>query len=229
VKLSQLWVACLAGALSCQGQATTEEPTPQQVLAKYLALPRETLLMRGVTMDTTMDGALPKMKKQGTMTLTRTLDAEGHVSYKMLGFEGDDQVKKDVIGRYLNLERETQGQTYDVGLNEKNYKINFKARLVLDGKAQYIYRLDPRRKAQGLMKGELWLDGETSLPLRETGRFIKNPSIFFKKTDVNQIYDVSTGRALLTSREWTIETRIVGKVEIRIKYSNHQPLAASTP
>lgn len=195
------------------------------MLARYLALPRENFSLRSVTMDTTIDGFLPKLKKQGTMKLTRTIDAAGKVSYKMLGFEGDDQVKKDVIGRYLNVEREAQGQNYDVGINEKNYKFKFQARLGLNGQTQYIFKIEPRRKAQGLMKGELWLDGETGLPLREVGRMVKNPSIFFKKTDVDQRYALDGGKPVITTRDMIIETRIVGRVEMKIRYANHQPFA----
>jgi hypothetical protein len=50
----------------------------------------------------------------------------------------------------------------------------------------------------GLFKGELWVDADTFLPLRESGRFVKNPSVFLKKIEFVRDYEIKDGIAFAT-------------------------------
>lgn len=204
--------------------AQSPQETGREVLAKFLAIPKAKTEWRAVSMDVEIDAGLPKMKKHGSMKGVRKIDGAGGISYEKLAFTGDDQIKKDVIARYLTGEQEARSRNLDVGIHEKNYKIGYKARLVVDGKAIFIYKLDPRRKADGLIKGELWLDGDTAAPLRESGRLVKSPSIFFKRTEVVRRYEVVEERPRLAEMSMQIDTRLVGRVEMQVKYGNYATL-----
>jgi hypothetical protein len=72
----------------------------------------------------------------------------------------------------------------------------------------------------GLYKGELWLDSHLYLPLLEKGRFVKNPSVFFKKVDFERGFSIQDGFSVPSYITSTIDTRLVGKVELNINYSN---------
>jgi hypothetical protein len=209
--------------------AQSPQDLARDVLAKYLAIPKEKTQWREIAMDVDINAALPKMKKHGTMKGLRRVAADGAISYEKLAFDGDEQIKKDVIVRYLTGEQEARTRNVDAGIHERNYKIGYKARLVLENKPIFIFKLEPRRKADGLIKGELWLDGDTGMPLRETGRLVRSPSIFFKKTEIVRRYEVVEDRARLAEMTMQIETRIVGKVEMAVKYGNYQPLTPPAP
>jgi hypothetical protein len=217
----------LIGAL-VPALAQSPQDSARDVLAKFLAISKDRTQWRDVSMEVDIEAGLPKMKKRGTMKGIRKIDAEGGISYEKLTFEGDEQIKKDVIIRYLTGEREARSRNFDVGIHERNYKLSYKARLVLDGKPIYIFKLEPKRKADGLIKGEIWLDGDTGVPLRETGRLVKSPSIFFKKTEVVRRYEVVEERPRLVEMTMQIDTRLVGRVEMQVKYSNYAgPVAAA--
>jgi hypothetical protein len=217
-----------------QDAARLEAPRPQEtvrpqdaakeVLAKYLASRPAAMPLRSVSMDTAIEGAVPKMKKKGIMQAVRKIDGNGVISYEKFQFEGDDMVKKDVIVRYLNAEQETRSQNVDIGIHERNYKFSYKARLVLGDRPIFVFKVEPRRKAVGLFKGEIWLDGETGMITREAGRLVKNPSIFFKKTDFQRRYELADGQPRIAEMSTQIETRLVGRVEMQIKYSNYARL-----
>jgi hypothetical protein len=221
---SLLFFAALAPAL-----AQSPQEAAREVLAKFLAIPKEQTQVRSMSMDVEIAAALPKMKKQGSMKGVRKIDGEGGISYEKLAFDGDEQIKKDVIVRYLTGEQEARSRNVDAGIHERNYKISYKARLVFGDKPIFIYKLEPRRKADGLIKGELWLDGATGLALRESGRLVRNPSIFFKKTEVVRRYEVVEDRPRLTEMTMQIDTRLVGRVEMQVKYANYAPAAAAAP
>ena len=202
------------------------------MLARFMATPKEKTVWRGVLMDVDIAAALPKMGKRGSMKGVRKVDAEGAIAYDQLSFDGDEQIKKDVIVRYLTGEQEARSRNIDAGIHEGNYKIAYKARLVIDSRPIFIYKLDPRRKADGLIKGELWVDGATAAALRESGRLVRSPSIFFKKTEVVRRYEVVDDRSRLMEMTMQIDTRLVGPVEMQVKYANYAPLTpapAPTP
>jgi hypothetical protein len=142
----------------------------------------------------------------------------GKITYRVLGFQGDNNVKKEVIARYLTAEQQSQGDPALL-LTPANYKFKLKGRQIENGVNAYVFQVAPRKKRNGLFKGELWLDASSYLPVLEKGRLVKNPSIFFKKVEFERAFAIQDGVSVPAHMTSTIDTRIVGKVELDINYS----------
>ena len=82
----------------------------------------------------------------------------------------------------------------------------------------YVLQLNPREKKVGLFKGELWLDAETYMPVRESGSFVKSPSFMLKKMQFVRDYEIQNGVSIPQRTESRVETRFFGKVELNINY-----------
>src|SRR5207302_8228991 len=101
-----------------------------------------------------------------------------------------------------------------------NYKFKYKGEWQFEGKEAYLFSLSPRKNRVGLFKGELWTDAATYLPLYEKGRFVKNPSVFFKRVVFQRGFAIQNGIAIPRYMTSTIDMRVIGKVELTISYSN---------
>jgi hypothetical protein len=58
------------------------------------------------------------------------------------------------------------------------------------------------------------------MPVRESGRFVKSPSIFLKKIEFVRTYNLKEGVAVPQHLESKLETRIFGPVNLSIDFSN---------
>jgi hypothetical protein len=83
-----------------------------------------------------------------------------------------------------------------------------------------ILQVTPKKKAVGLFKGEIWIDAVTGMPLREAGQFVKTPSLFLKKIAFVRDYEIRDGVAYPLHIQSTVDTRIVGRAELEISFSN---------
>jgi len=81
-----------------------------------------------------------------------------------------------------------------------------------------VLQLKPREKKIGLFKGELWLDSETYMPVREEGSFVKSPSFMLKKMQFVREYELQNGVSVPQRTESRVETRFFGPVELNINY-----------
>ena len=130
-----------------------------------------------------------------------------------------------MIARYLTAEQTAAKEAAaakNAGISNDNYHFKFKGLQEKAGRPVYVYELKPKEKRVGLFKGELWLDPDTGLPLREAGRFVKNPSIFLKKIEFVREYEIAEGTARPKHIESVIDTRIAGKAELAIDFSNYR-------
>lgn len=192
-----------------------------QILSRYLAASEEQKnAMRGVSMEVDIDAELPKLQKQGKLHALRRISSVGKITYRMLGFSGDTTVKKDVIARYLTAEVQAQGSGQDLSISPANYKFKYKGLVMEDGQKVYVFHVSPRKKKVGLFKGELWLDPDTCMPVRESGRFVKSPSIFFKRLDFVREYALNNGVSVPRHIESKVDTRLVGPIELQINFAN---------
>lgn len=223
VGVFSLAILGLASSLHAQSFAAPVKSDPaKELLERYWEHEKTRQPLVNVAMDVEIEATVPKWKKSSKMTALRLISKIGRITYQKLAFTGDDQVKRDVIARFLTAETEARASAGDISLTPPNYKFNYKGRIEQGGQVAYIFQLSPRQKRIGLFKGDLWLDAETGLPLRESGRLVKNPSVFFKKTEFTRTYEIKDGQAYLSKFQSSIDARVVGRVEMAVKYSNYQ-------
>jgi hypothetical protein len=194
------------------------------ILDKYLAASENHQdVLRGGSMEVDIQASVPNLNRQGRLHALRKISKVGRISYRVLGFQGDNSVKNQVIARYLQAEQEAQGKE-DLSITPVNYKMKYKGELATDGDRHvYVFSLAPRTKKVGLFKGQIWLDAASYLPVYEKGRFVKNPSVFFKKVEFERAFNIQSGVPVPQRTTSTIQTRLVGKVELNVSYSKFAP------
>jgi hypothetical protein len=177
--------------------------------------------LKGASMDIEIAATLPKLKKQGKLHALRRISALGRITYEMLRFEGDGTVKNQVITRYLTEEAKLQKeQAPSVAVTPENYKFKYKGKSAWNGRDVHVFQLTPRKKREGLYKGEIWIDAATYLRVRESGYLVKNQSILLKRVEFVRNYEIQDGIAVPRRVESVVQTRLFGKAELTIDFTN---------
>ena len=212
-----LAIAAAAGGQVWATEAENPDGIAERYVDKYLEATRtQKEAMRGVQMEVSLDARLPSLEKRGRLRALRSISKLGMITYKALGFSGDNVIKNQVIARYLDGE----SQTRDIGITRANYKFKFKGQFDRDGRTILVLQVTPRKKVVGLFHGELWLDAQTSMPVREAGRFVKSPSMFLKKIEFVRDYEIQNGIAVPIHVESKADVRVLGRAELSIDYTN---------
>lgn len=186
------------------------------IIGKYLAATNLQPAARSMEVD--INASVPQLRQHGRLRALRKISNVGKITYRILGFQGDSNVKKEVIARYLQAEQQSQGDP-SLLLTPANYKFKLKGRQSQNALDVYVFQIAPRKKRAGLFKGEVWLDSRSYLPVLEKGRLVKNPSIFFKKVEFERAFAIQDGVSVPAHMTSTIQTRIVGRVELDISYT----------
>jgi hypothetical protein len=203
---------------------------PESIVENYCAASRaQEQTAKDASMEVEIEASLPKLKKEGRLHALRSISALGRITYSMLRFEGDGTIKNHVIARYLTAEAEAQqDHSASMAVTPENYKFKYKGQGEMEGRPVHIFQVTPKKKRQGLYKGELWIDAVTYLRVQESGYLVKNPSIFLKRIAFVRKYDIVDGIAVPRQTQSVVQTRLVGKAEITIDYS-HFALEESKP
>jgi hypothetical protein len=210
-----LTAICQLSALVIQ-PAEAEEAVVQQYLET--AQIREASL-RGVQMAVEIGAALPNLEKASSLSALRRISCGGQVTYTVLASVGDLRVKREIINRYLAAESHAR-DAGGVSITPANYEFRLRSTFGPEGQRVHVFRIKPKRKRVGLFKGELWLDETTGMPLREDGQFVKVPSIFLKSIRFVRTYEIRDGVSIPKSIESTLETRLMGRVELSVHFHN---------
>ena len=217
--------ACLA---SWAIAADNPNAAAQDTLRRYLSQSQEeSRQLREVEMDVEIEASLPKLKRKGKLSALRGIGRLGQITYKAITFQGDDSIKRDVIARYMQAEVEASKQP-SLGIQPENYKFRYADHHVNGDWELYLFELTPKEKKPGLFQGWIWLEAKTALPVREEGEFVKSPSVFLRRISFTRDYRIQEGVAVPSSIRSTVETRIVGKAEIQVRYSNMHAVGSQT-
>jgi hypothetical protein len=155
------------------------------------------------------------------MSALRRVSALGRITYEKLRFEGDGTVKKQIINRYLSAEAEAQQDpSFAIALTPENYNFKYKGKADLDGRETYLFDVSPKRKRQGVFRGQLWIDTATYLRVEESGYLVKSPSVFVKKIAFVRKYQIRDGVSVPKQEQSFADTRLVGRAEMTIDFSN---------
>jgi hypothetical protein len=197
---------------------------PDAALERYMA---GSIQAPWTTESIEIHAALPKLEKTGQMLAIRHLEPGSESRYEVVQLAGDPTVKEQVITRYLQAQqRAAEIPAASLAIASANYKFAYK-RAVDDGERRaYVFQITPRHKREGLIKGELWLDQDTGVPIRQSGRLVKSPSIFIKRIVLTQENTVRDGIIESRLTHISIETRLVGRAELVI---DEHPLGEERP
>lgn len=198
------------------------DPAPSSLLDRFQAIQQSATRLQDYRVDVQIEAALPAMHRQGGMQATRVQKGATELSYAGAQFTGDDSIKRDVITRYLNGEKESLRNPPNVRLVSEHYQFVYRGVAAHHDRRAHVYEVIPREKRFGLFRGELWLDMQTAQPLREFGRFVSNPSVFLKDVDFVRDYQIIDGRALPSRFISYMDTRLVGPAEIIVYFRNYQ-------
>ena len=225
MRLPNFLIACAAGVVAVQAADLPKNyATPDNlnnVIARYVAAQQtQQEALRGARMEVEIDAQLPSLEKKGKLTVLRVISKFGKITFDQIGqFIGDPIVKKQVITKYLELEQDER-EKGSIAINPTNYKFQINAIITQEDKQTYVFKLTPKRKAIGLFKGELWLDGATGMPLKETGQMVKSGSAWLKSIRFVRDYEMRDGISVLKHLQSTVDVRVVGKAELSANYSS---------
>ena len=113
-------------------------------------------------------------------------------------------------------------------VKRRNYKFKYQGVTNYADRVAYVFQVTPRQKRVGLYKGELWIDRDTYLPLREWGELTKNPSVFLKNVYFVRDYAICDGVSVPRRLISDISTRLFGKAHLTIWYKNFSVGDATT-
>jgi hypothetical protein len=201
---------------------------PTVVLDNYFAaFQKSQTSLRNTTMEVEIEAQLPMLKKSAILHALRGITRLGHITYEAVWSSGDKTALKDVIARYMSAETEASsgkasanGKPLSIGITPENYKFKYKGTSTVGDRRTYIFQVTPKKKREGLFKGELLVDAETFLPVMESGEFVKNPSVFLRKVKFVRRYEIQDGVAVPTAVETVVDTRIVGQARLNIRFAN---------
>jgi hypothetical protein len=214
--------------------APASEEAASHILARYVsAIETQKMNPRPLSMEIDIDGNIPRLKKQGRLHALRFITRVGQIVYQALRYEGDNTVKKELIARYLEAEKKARSDySGSLSITPLNYKFKYKGTMDYVGRTAHVFQLQPKKKRVGLFKGELWVDAETYLPLREWGELVRNPSVFLKNVYFVRDYHIQDGMSVPRRIISNVDTRIVGRANLTIwfdRYNTHEePVVATT-
>jgi hypothetical protein len=163
-----------------------------------------------------IQASLPGLYKETRFVAIRQTGESERSEYRVLGIEGDAIVAQEVIARYLLVEAQLEDLSpSSVAITPGNYKFQYKGEIGTGSALAYVYSITPKKKRDGLIQGQLWIDSETGAAILQAGRLVKSPAPLPGKIEVVRSIQVVAGSPQIRSTHVTIETR-VGRGELTI-------------
>jgi hypothetical protein len=194
---------------------------PLAIIDDYVAISKaQEGRLQGASMEVDIEAEVPTLHKSGRLHALRRISSLGRrITYDALRFEGDRSIKNDVIARYLTAESEAlKSEPATLAVTPANYKFKYKGLIEKEGRSVHAFHVTPRKKKAGLFVGDLWLDPETHLAVRESGRLVKSPSLFLRKVEFVRDYRIEQGVAIPTRIQSSVDTRLVGKANLSVAF-----------
>jgi hypothetical protein len=213
-------IALFVLALAVRGFGADMNEANVEIVNIYLRTAgAQQAMLRGIQMDVEIEAKIPRLDKRGRLRAVRRISCTGQSTYEGLDFSGDNTVKVEVINRYLAAESQA-GSLEGIAITPSSYRFRLKATLEQGERRIDVFQLTPRKKKVGLFKGELWVDGQTGAPVRLSGQFVKNPSVFIRRVVFVRDYETRDCVSVPTHISSTVDTRLAGRVELDIRFSN---------
>ena len=136
-----------------------------------------------------------------------------------------------IVRRMLESETGVAKDYWLTDFSPDNYDFRFLREEEAGGHHCYVLEMLPRRKAENLLRGNLWVDSTTYLVHRVDGSPAKGPSWWLRDVRIVLVYSSVEGMWLQTASESTAKVRIFGQHTMESRDVNYKigNLAAAGP
>lgn len=198
-------------------------------LARYLAsLHRRDPFRESGPVAVMIEASLPGLRKKGRLVAIRDIGNSERTEYKVIGTEGDPAVIQEVIAPYLAEEKEIQDLPLSsVIITPANYKFRFMGETGTRGASAYVFRIMPKKKRTGLIRGELWIDPATGNAVLQAGYFVKTVSAGVRHVEVVRDTKLQDGSPSSRITRVAVETRRTGRGYLTITEFPSAAISAS--
>lgn len=193
---------------------TIAQPTPRSLaFARYIAsVHRRDPFTESGPVAVVIEASLPRLGAESRLLAIREISNSERFEYKVLGSEGDAMVTQELIAPYLAEEREIENlPVSSMIMTPSNYKFRFLGEAGTAGSPAYVFRIVPKTKRAGLLRGELWLDSETGLAIVQAGHFVKTSSKAIHRIEMVRDTKLQNGSPYSRITHVAIETRRAGR------------------
>jgi hypothetical protein len=162
-----------------------------------------------------IDASLPGVDKQEHLLAIRHIGESERSEYLLLQAGGDPIVWKRAIAPYLLLQRHSEDLPLStVMITPLNYRFRYKGVVETKDNSAYVFQITPRKKREGLISGELWIEPRTGAPVLVSGRLVEPASA--RSISVMRETKIPGGCSWLRITHVTIEVRPAGRAELNI-------------
>jgi hypothetical protein len=164
-----------------------------------------------------IEASMPGLYKETRFIAIRETSESERSEYRVLGVEGDAIVAQEVIARYLLVEEQLEDlPSSSVAITPANYKFHYKGEVGTGSALAYVYLITPKKKRDGLIQGQLWIDSATGAAILQAGRFVKTPYPFLGSMNVVRDTELLDGSPRTRVTHVTLETPHAGRGELTI-------------
>jgi len=164
-----------------------------------------------------LEASLPGLHKESRFLAIRYTGESERTEYQVLRMEGDAIVAEEVIAPYLRVQKRLDELPLSsVAITPANYKFHYRGQVGTGDALAYVYQITPKKKRDGLIQGQLWIDSVTGAAIVEMGRFVKSPSPSLGRVEVVRDTELLAGSPRLRTTYVTIQTPRAGQGELTI-------------
>jgi len=193
---------------------TIASPAPGSLaFARYIAsIHRRDPFTESGPVAVLIEASLPGLRRESRLVAIRETGESERTEYKVFETEGDSMVTQEVIAPYLAEQKEIEDLPLSsVIITPANYNFHFMGEAGIAGASAYVFRIVPKKKRAGLMRGELWLDSETGLAVMQAGYFVKTSSTGIRRIEMVRDTKLQDGSPCSRITRVALETRRTGR------------------
>jgi hypothetical protein len=159
-----------------------------------------------------IEASLPGLNKESRLVAIRLTGESARSEYHVLQSNGDAAVTRAVVAPYLAAQQQVEDVPLSsVLITPANYKFRYLGKVATEGAPAYAFRITPKMKRDGLIRGELWIDSLTGVAVLQSGRLVKTSSPAIRKMELVRDTKLVGGRASHRITRVAIETLRSGR------------------
>jgi hypothetical protein len=209
----------------------SQNPSPEEIVAHLIA--QDDARQASIGPYTwTSEYVLDNKQRHAEMQVRWSRGEDGVKRYEVIYQRGDGAVREHVFRKLLSSEVEASQPEFRgrVRLNAVNYAFRLTGVEEIQGRAAYVFEIEPKTDSKYLTKGRIWVDAEDYAVVQAEGSPSKRPSFWTNSVSFVQTFQKTGNYWMAASNRSVTEAKLFGKADLAIRHFDYQlglPMMAS--